>query len=218
MRCKFAKIAVFLIFSLAFTGLAHSVEQCSDILSNSFKKWKDVKDYTCTLTAYNRKGELEDLKVYSYKFMKPNYVYMKIIKGKSKGAKVYYDPTTNRVKGCKKIFFYICRTFDPTAEKVTSIRGAKVYESTMGFALNNVKAFLDAGAACEVKEEKGCILLHLRAEKPVLGDVDEMRVCIDRSLGLPVWWEKFAGGVLVNKLELEGIKLNVGLTKEDFKP
>ena len=191
---------------------------CRSLLNEGYKRWEKVKDYTCVLEAYNRKGNLEDIRVYDYKFMKPNYVYMKVIKGKNKNAKVYYDPTTNKVKGCKKIIFYICKTFDPSDKKVTSIRGAKVYESSMGFALDNVRAFLDAGATCALTPKDNCMLLHLKSSKPVLDDVDEMKVCIDKGTGLPVWWEKYAKGVLVNRLVLRDVKMNVGLSVKDFKP
>ncbi len=171
------------------------------------------------MEAYNKKGGEEDYKVYEYKYMKPGYVYMFILEGKSKGAKVFYDPTTNKVKGCKKILFYICRTFDPADPKVTSIRGAKVPESTMGYILKQVKGFVESGVGCSVQEAEGAKVLILKSHHPFTeGDVDEMRVYIDGNLGLPVKWERFSKGKLVNRVVLRDIRLNVGLKREDLKP
>lgn len=103
-RTLIISLAFLMIFAFLFIS-ANANEQCSSVLEQCVFKWESIKDYQCKMQAYNKKGEEEDYREYEYKFMKPNYVYMMVTKGKSKKAKVYYDPTTNKVKGCKHTFF-----------------------------------------------------------------------------------------------------------------
>ncbi len=217
-RTFFLVVAFSLIFLWIFIA-ANASEQCSEIIKSSFEKWQKVKDYTCTMYAYNRKGNEEDVRLYEYKFLKPNYVYMKVLEGRSKKAKVFYDPVKDKVKGCKKILWgYICKTFDPSDKKVTSIRGAKVYESSMGYILDEAKSLLPSGVACLVKDGDNFVVLEFSSSAPFEQDVSRLKVYIDKSMGLPVKWEKFAGELLVNKVELRDVKLNLGLTLKDLKP
>ena len=219
MRRAFIIMLSFLIIFIFIFVSANASEQCSSILKQCISKWENVKDYQCVLDAYNRKGDEEDKRVYEYKFMKPNFVYMKVLEGKSKKAKVYYNPETGKVRGCKHTFLgYICLNFDPSNPKVTSIRGAKVYESTIGFILDQVSQALSKGASCQVEQKGEFIVMHLKSSEPFVEDVNEMMVYVDKKIGLPVKWEKYSNSVLVNMLVLKDVKFNVGLTKEDFKP
>ena len=209
----------FLFIFIWVFAMANASESCSSILKQAFEKWGRVEDYTCTMEAYNRKGDQEDTRVYLYKYMKPGYVYMYVLEGKSRKAKVYYDPHRNMVKGCKKVLFYICLDFKPTDPKVTSIRGATVPESTMGYIIEHVKELISKGLSCAVQDSGDYKVLVLSSSKPFEGgDVTTMKVWMDKALMLPVRWERYAGGQLVNRVVLKDVKINTGLTKEDFKP
>ncbi len=210
------KALLSIICILAFAGVLFA-QECTSIISDALKRWEDIKDYSCQLYTYNRAGKEEDERVYEYKFMKPNYVYMKVLKGKSKGAKVFYDPNKNKVKGCKKVLFTVCRTFDPSAKKVTSIRGVKVYETSFGYILNTAKAYLEKGKPCRVYKEGDYTVVELETDTPIFQDIVKEKLFFD-STGFPVKWERYAKDGLVYKLVCTNVKINSGLTLEDFKP
>ncbi len=210
-KALFSVVYIILFSSFAFC------QECTSIILNALKKWENVKDYSCEMYTYNRVGKKIDERVYEYKFMKPNYVYMKILKGKSKGAKVFYDPQRNKVKGCKKILFTICKTFDPSAKKVTSIRGVKVYETTFGYILNIAKTYLDKGKPCKVYQESNYKVIEVETDKPIFQDIIKEKLFFD-STGFPTRWERYAKDGLVYKLVCNQININNGFTLKDFKP
>lgn len=216
-RNLFIFVLYTIVIIFLFATYALSDELCSSIIEQSLTKWAEVRDYQCQMYTYNRLGKIEDERVYEYKFMKPNYVYMKILKGRSKGAKVFYNPETNKVRGCKKVIFTLCRTFDPSAKKVTSIRGVKVYETSFGYILNIAKSYIEKGASCSVHEDRGFKVLTLKVDNPIYQDVVKEKLYFDNT-GFPVMWERFAKDGLVYKLKCSDVKINTGLTISDFKP
>ena len=96
-----------------------------------------IQDYTCILESFIRKGDKTEERTYEYRYMKPGWVYMKILEGDNKGAVVIYNPKTEKVRARKGgILGSIKLTFDPTDKKVLSIRGHRVDESHIGAILN----------------------------------------------------------------------------------
>lgn len=189
-------------------------EDCSYILKRSLSIVQDIRDYSAIVETYNRLGNKEDQRVYDYKYLAPGYIRMKVIEGTNKGGEVFYDPKAKTVKGCKKIVVKVCKTFNPNAPEVKSIRGVKVYETTFYSILKETQGYLDK-AYCSVKTEGSYNVVELKLKEKA-GDVDTIVVKISRSNNLPIVWEKFGNGTLLYKLTINNLKLNTGIKLEDL--
>ena len=211
---KFLILTTSVVFLITYTALS---QECKNVIESALKKWNALQDYSCQMYTYNKKDEKVDERIYQYKFLKPNYVYMKVLKGKSKGAKVFYDPQKNKVRGCKKIFFTICKTFDPSHKKVTSIRGVKVYETSFGYILKIAKTYLDMGKQCKVYKENGFTVVELESDVPIFQEIVREKLYFDTS-GFPVKWERYSPKEVVYKLVCENVKINNGFSVKDLKP
>ncbi|MCD6087527.1 MAG: DUF1571 domain-containing protein [Candidatus Hydrothermae bacterium] len=183
-----------------------------------------ILDYTCILESFVRKGDKKEVRTYEYRYMKPGWVYMKILKGDNKGAVVIYNPETGKVRARKGgILGAIKLTFDPTDKKVLSIRGHRVDESHMGAILNRWLDYLTR-AKVEYKGEttvdslKGPLLEATECDTAKYHGTWKEILLLDADNHLPVLIEQFdRSGKLIHRVRIKDLKLNTGLKKEDFK-
>jgi outer membrane lipoprotein-sorting protein len=66
-----------------------------EIFQEMSKSWENVKDYYSTLYSWTKKDNETELKEYEHKFLKPGYVYLKVIKGGS-GEACYEKNTIHK--------------------------------------------------------------------------------------------------------------------------
>ncbi|MGB9668323.1 MAG: hypothetical protein ACPLSJ_02370 [Thermosulfidibacteraceae bacterium] len=215
MKIKRAWVArLSVIFVMLFCYNIGYSEDCSSILKQSYNEVKKIKDYKALVETYNRKGNVEDYRVYDYRYLSPGYIRMKVVEGSKKGSEVFYDPSKNVVKGCRKIVVRICKEFNPEDSEVRSIRGVRIYETSMANILEGVGKYLSK-SSCSVKEEGTFYVLNLSLKERD-GDVDRILLRIGRNNYLPQALEKYGNGVLLYKLTIGNFKKNVNLKFEDM--
>jgi len=115
------------------------------IVVNAFKeRWDSLNTYTATHYSHVVKGKKVEDRVYNYRFMKPKWIYMKVIKGSNKGAVVVYNPETKMIRGHKGgILSVIKLTLKPTDKRVVSIRGHRSDETDFGTMLSRLIECVD---------------------------------------------------------------------------
>ena len=183
-----------------------------------------IQDYTGILESFIRKGDKTEERTYEYRYMKPGWVYMKILEGDNKGAVVIYNPKTEKVRARKGgILGAIKLTFDPTDKKVLSIRGHRVDESHMGAILNRWLDYL-ARARVEFKGDtaveglKGLLLEATGCDTAKYHGTWKEILLLDPDNHLPVLIEQFdSSGELIHRVRIKDLKLNRGLKEEDFR-
>ena len=90
------------------------------------------------------KGKQVDDRVYDYRFMKPKWIYMKVVEGKNKGAVIVYNPETKMIRGHRGgILSIIKLTLKPTDKRVVSIRGHRADETDFGTILSRLTEYIN---------------------------------------------------------------------------
>lgn len=193
-------------------------------LDNFKKEWDNVDDYTCIIESYIRKGDKEEIRTYDYKFMKPGWVRMKIIKGDDMGAVVVYNPEINKVRAKKGGILGIVKlTLDPSNKRVVSIRGHRVDNSHFGAILKRWEDYLKKAEVSykglnEFEGREGHFFEALKCDTLKYHGTYRELLWLDRDTHLPLGFEQFDGnGILIHRVIYENTKINVRLKKEDFK-
>jgi len=210
------KVALTGALLLLFCTVSWGGTSTLGLYNRSLKAWQGVRDYTCTMESYNRLGDEEEYKTYEYRYLKPGYIRMKVIKGKGKGGEVFFDPTRKKARGHKGGFFsFIVLTLDPSDKRIVSIRGVRVDQTSFGYILDQLKPYMDAGE-CRVIEERDMQGLECSAaSKSYHGDIWREKVLLDGSL-MPVVWERYGkDGTLLYSLKCTDVRLNSGLTLKE---
>jgi outer membrane lipoprotein-sorting protein len=212
---------ILLLLTLWFPSLlGEPVEE----FKNFKNAWAGINDYTCIIESYIRKGEKEEIRTYDYRFMKPGWVRMKIIKGDNKGAVVVYNPTTKKVRARKGgILGVVKLTFDPTHKRVVSIRGHRVDRSHFGAILERwedyfKRAEVEYKGVGDFEGKEGFLFEALNCDTLKYHGTYRELLWLDKNTHLPMGFEQYdEGGTLIHRVIYREIKWNVGLNEEDFK-
>lgn len=207
---------------LLLMQLAISPVKADSLLLHSMFAFQSLHDYQCTLVSHMTKGKKREDRVYLYKFMKPHWIYMKVIKGKVKGAEIIYNPEMGKIRAHKGgILSKIKLTLKPTDKKVLSIRGHRVDKTDIGSILS---AWLKVKDRAKVVGFGGkvddipCTILEVDGLESIeWNGADRAKIYIRMDNFLPYVREEYEGDKLVHRAIYKDIKINVGLTKDDFK-
>ena len=182
-----------------------------EVLDNMFRAWENVKDYKATLHAYTVADGKVERKTYDHRYLRPGYIYMKVLKGGSGAA--CYDPTTHKARG-KKLFVKL--TLDPDKDKrIQSIRGDKIYEAGIDAIVKRWKKYRN------INYEGETTYKGIRVHKLVADGINHYNAVkeilyVRASDYLPVAFVQYdANGKKVKENYYENLKVNVGLKKKD---
>ncbi|RLG09974.1 hypothetical protein DRN73_09050 [Candidatus Pacearchaeota archaeon] len=112
-----------------------------------FKKWENswenLRTYKCTLDTYSKKGKKEEWQLLLYKFIKPKWIYVYVLKGRDEKSEALYNPFKNKVKVRKKkgLISFVKLTLSPYNKMLCSIRGEYLIESDFGSVLEEWKSY-----------------------------------------------------------------------------
>ena len=200
------------------------IEETPQGLIGAFRSaWDSLRDYTCTVESYERLKDKEDFHRYEFRYLKPGWIWMKVIEGSNKGGQVSYNPFTKKVKGKKGgILGIIKLTLDPWDRRVTSIRGYRVDQSDWGTQLKRWEEYVNQ-YRIEVSEDtldgEPVYILHATGIDPKKYDeAVEETLWLSKKLHLPLKLEaKNEKGVVFHRVRYRKVRINVGLKEEDFK-
>ncbi len=212
-RLRISTTFTVIILMVVFGKNVYS-EECSQILKQSLSKVEKIKDYSAIVETFNKKGKLEETTVYDYKYLSPGYIRMKVIEGRKKGGEVFFDPKAYKVKGCKSVVFKFCKEFNPDDNDIRSIRGVRVFETSLVNILKDTEKNLSKGV-CSVKTEGAFDVLEINlGEKDK--DVDRIVLKIGKKDFIPYVWEKYGNNQLLYRLSIKNLKTNIGLKLEEL--
>lgn len=186
----------------------------SQIVSDIKKKASDIKDYTATMESKTptKDGKVE-YKLYLQKYMRPGFVYMKVIEGKNRGGVAVYNPNTHKVRA-KKGFLKV--TLSPDDKRLRSPVGHRIYESHIIYFVERINSaeFLSEGT---LRGRKVYIIkVPLDPEKNYGATYSKYWIDADRLLPLLII-DYTQDGKKVRMVKFKNIKINLGLTSKDFK-
>jgi outer membrane lipoprotein-sorting protein len=207
----------------AATLIAEEIDT-GELFSSIEERWDGLSDYTCVIETYTKKGEEEQLSTIQSKFLKPKWIRMQVIEGDGKGSIGVYNPITKKVRGCKTgILKIIVLTLELSDERVSSLRGVRIDQ---GDCLSLIGRLRDYRA----REELSGIERTTYGDRPAylfkavvqdstrLWGAQEERIWLDAENLFPLRIEHRLGdGATVHYATYRDIKINTGLTNEDFK-
>ena len=207
---------------LLMVQLSISPVSADSVLQKAMNAFEALHDYQTTLVSHMIKGKKKEDRVYLYKFMKPHWIYMKVIKGKDKGAEIVYNPITKKIRAHKGgLLSKIKLTLDPTDKKVLSLRGHRVDRTDFGSIISQwlkvkdkVKVVGIGGRVDGIE----CTVLEADNLNPAeWHGADRAKLYIRTDNNLPYVREEYEGDKLVHRAIYKDLKINVGLTEDDFK-
>ncbi len=224
---------------------AHPLDAVIRWAQETFKQAEKIEDYTATLTKRERVGDrLQDyqylqLKIRNepfsvyLKFLKPSYLAGReliYVEGRNDGMLLAHDP-----HGVGEII----GTVSLAPDGLIAMRGQRYPVTMIGFKhlasklIERAKRDRQVDGPCDVKWFKGAKVdgrstWCVQVSHPVRNPQHQFamaRVYVDDELHLPIRYEGYAwpekpgeGCVLVEEYTYSCIRLNVGLTDEDFDP
>ena len=221
---NYSLIINIIIIWVAVTTTAIRAEDFSkmfpdSILTRMSNEWDDVQDCTCTMETYIRKGEQEQIRTLDYKFMKPQWIWTKIVSGKNSGSTVIYNPEKKKVIAKSGgILGVIPVSFSPQNPMVRSIRGHRLDNNHIGYILNRWFYYLKN---LDISVSRSDSILTLEVDgintSKYYGTYRE-KLFINVNTFFPKGFEQFdASGELIHRVKIKDVRINIGLSKSDFR-
>ena len=227
---KFISILLFLIF--LFQPAVKAAEKDSsnlksiELIRSLSQTYEKINDYTAVLIKQERlRGLLHHEEYILFKFKKPFCIYMKWLEGFGEGREILYDPAKNEGKmvirphGFITIFVPMLY-LDPENSLVKKRSRHTIKEAGLGVAIKNLIDQYD------LADKKGDLKIEVKGEEikaffPEGKGYYAGRIItfIDQELNLPThisiydWKDN-----LLETASYTQLKLNVGLTADDFNP
>jgi outer membrane lipoprotein-sorting protein len=186
--------------------------------------WKKLDSYECVIeseTVFEGKKRHRRME---YVFKKPKWVFMKIIEGKNKGARVVYDPSTKKVSACKGgVLSLIKLTFDPDDKLVTSKKGDRIDDSHWGARVEGGRCMLKPCKHTLLREDlfegQEVWVVDRTTSKPASNKgISAERFWIDKKKHVPLRLEqRNEEGILVYWAVYRKIRIDTGVESTFFK-
>jgi hypothetical protein len=214
---------------VAMSGLCAAAPASSGqtpLLDGLVKRWAGIDDFTATIVAHEVDGDRVDDRTMRFWFRKPDRAKLEMTAGGPNGSVlVWRGGSQARVElGGLSLF---PPSFDVHSGAITSIRGNTMLRPDLTSTLACFVAHRDA-----VKEGTGPAIgghatqtltldipggLGCPGDPPADHDVSRDVLTIRTDDGLVVLRERFVGASVVEHWELHDLRVNVGLTDDDFR-
>lgn len=183
------------------------------------KAFASVNDYTCKIHSHEVKGSQTQTRVYIYSFMKPHFAKTLIESGDGQGSGGVWSGG-NTVSGHQGgILAGLHLNVDLHDPRATSLRGFTIPD---GLFQNIVGLYeTTPGTLTQVPGGKvGGVLtdrVELKPSNPSAADgITDMIIYLSQETHMPVRQILYSGSTIVLDQSITDLKLNTGLTQNDF--
>ena len=199
-------------------------------IEQSLAEANNIEDYTCIFTKRELIGTKE---VYGRIFLKfkrrPRWIYMKWLDDGHKGQELIWSPHWNKGRiyvhggGWKKL---IKLHLEPDGSLALREARHPIYctgfENLLNKVVEQLQILRDVGVEPEVVCNDNCFLVSLNKDACPRLYGYRVEICFSQNPNLPCKvkvWDK-VGGILqvVEEYQYSQIRINVGLTPDDFDP
>ncbi len=226
MRALVTFVAALIVLSGA--PAARGAEQSADppLLDQLVKRWATIDDYTATIVAHEVDGSQTDDRTMRFWFRKPDRAKLVMTGGGSKGSILLWTGGTKaRVHAAS--FPFLPLVLDINSGAIVSLRGNNMLRPDLTPTVDCFVAHKEAvreGAGPDVDgHPTQTLTLEVPAgigcdgDPPRDRDVTKDVLTITRDTGVIVLRERYAGPTLVERWQLKDVRINAGLTDDDFK-
>ena len=183
------------------------------MVGNVKKAAANLKDYTSRMESKTYKDGKMEYKLYQHKYLRPGFIFMKVVKGKNKGGVAVYNPYKKKVRA-KKGFIKVW--LSPDDRRLRSPVGHRIYESTIPWFVDRLDTrakFLHEGT---LFGRRVYVLEQPLDPSKNYGAV-KAKYWIDAEMNLPLQISDYGSdGKVIRTVKYRRLRVNVGLTEKDF--
>jgi len=219
------RLCVIFFVTVLFSVVYADEKNVDSLITSIDRIWSSINDYTLTLKTFSKKGDKKEESTIEQKFMKPKWIYAKIVDGHSKGSVGVYNPETKKVKGHQGgLLKFVVLTLDPSDKRTLSIRGHRIDQSDCLTLVERLVKYRDKKELTDFSvvtyKDKAAYLFTAEVEdSSELWGANSEKIWIDKNTLYPIHLEQYsAQGEMVHSSTYDNFKVNVGLTEDDFKP
>ena len=227
LRSSACFLAVFLsaIPALSPAVRTGTAESFKEVLGGALTRFGQIQDYHCLYESFAANGKKSETFFYKLYFSKPKLIRLEILKGRSKGTILLYDPDRKRVRlrVGSGLFSSLVLGMSPANKKVVDVNGHGIDHADWGWILGRHLEQADLFTS-------SCL-----GEEPVGGRLSRVYelVSVDAARSSPIAREKIWFDVELNVITqfqlfdrdnnifqsstFTDIVLNPGLNKDLFK-
>lgn len=183
-----------------------------EIVANLRDNLTKIKDYTAKMESKTQKdnGKTE-YKLYLQRY-KDGWIYMEVLEGENKGGIAVYNPQTGKVRAKRGLLKV---TLSPDDNRLRSPKGHRIYESHIPYFIKRVRnaELISEGALFG----KRVYIIKVPLQPSENYGASYSKYWIDSETFLPVMVVDYTpDGKEVRTVKFMDVKVNVGLTREDF--
>jgi len=204
---------------------AGTAESFKEVLAAAAAKFEQVQDYQCLYESFASDGKESETFLYKLYFSKPKLIRLEILKGRSKGTILLYDPDRKRVRlriG-SGLLYSLVLSMSPANKKVVDVNGHGVDHADWGWLLGRHLEQMDLfTSSCLGEEPIGgrlsqayeLVSVDEAKTKPIVRE----RIWIDVDLNVITQFQLFdRNNSLFQSSTFTDIILNPGLSRDLFK-
>ncbi|NLI97501.1 hypothetical protein GX441_02435 [bacterium] len=211
---------LFLAAALSVSMLA--AEDAGALIQRMREEWAKVTAYTVRMSYRQAKEQKTEERTVDFSYKSPVWVRNDILEGKNKGTKAVYDPEKDVILA-RHPLIPLLLSYDPSDERVLTLRGEKMYEVSFTYMFKRIDWFLANGKTAVVKVEffdgAECTVIEFVANSPQnLGGVARERYWLDNKTSFPRRLVSFdKNGNELQWLILRDLRLNPAMPDDLFR-
>jgi outer membrane lipoprotein-sorting protein len=202
-----------------------AAESFKDTLAAAAAKFEQIQDYQCRYESFATNGKESETFLYKLSFSKPKNIRLEILKGRSKGTILLYDPVKKRVRFRvgSGLLSSLVLNMSPANRKLVDVNGHGIDHADWGWLLGRHLEQADLFAAsCLGEEPVGGRLsrvYELVSSDPArTSSIAREKIWFDAELDVITQFQLFdRNNNLFQSSTFTDIVLNPGLNKDLFK-
>lgn len=175
---------------------------------------RNLRDYTAKMESKTYKDGKLEYKLYLQKYMRPGFIYMKVLQGANRGGVAVYHPEKKKVrvkKGPIRLWL------SPNDRRLRSPLGHRITESHIPWFVKRLDDRARLLSEGTLFGRKVYVLEQPLSPTKNYGAV-RAKYWIDAQLFLPLMVIDYDDkGKIVRAVKFKDLKTNVGLTEKDFR-
>lgn len=192
-----------------------------EIHAAALAKWKTIREYTCILNTWTKRGEATSHKIIEFAFKRPDLVRNYIVDGDNKGTTVVRD-AKGRLRGKKGgVLSLVKLTLEEDDERLFNLRGVRFDQGHFGYVLEGFGKEMADGWTVELApdaahEGADCRVLVARPPEGAKTDLTRDEIWIEKSTLLLRRRRQYVGETKVSDTSYTKVVLDPGLADDLF--
>lgn len=186
-------------------------------------KWDSIRQYTCILDTWTRRGTETSHKIIDFAFRKPSLVRNHVLEGDNKGSTVVRTADGKLLGKKGGVLGLVVLTLEDDDERIRNLRGVRFYNGTFGYVIDGFRQEMADGWTIEVlppakRDGVDCVRVQATAPpgKVPAGEADRDVIWIDEKTSLLKGRQQWVGKTKVSDTTYSKIVLEARIPDDAF--